>query len=134
MFKLIKIQNAGANVPEAQILEKSAKKIQKGEVLVLSAGKLSAPTATTKPTHIAMADATADALTVAAAEIQSNMVFECPVAEGTPSSLVRGAKVCLVVSDGCAVGVNTTTTSGVATVYDTLDAQNIGEKILVTFK
>ena len=134
MFKLTKIQNSGVNVPEPQILPKGEVAIVRGAVLVMGGGKVIAAGATTLPTHIALADAKATDATVPTAQINANMVFECPVKEGTPATLVPGAKVCLVQEGGNTIGVNTTTTSGVATVYDTLGAEKIGDKILITFR
>ncbi len=133
MFKLIKIQNSGVNVPEPKIVPKGNTAIARGAALVITGGKATAASATTLPTHIALADAKADDTTVCCAQICPQMVFECPVKEGTPSTLVCGAKVCLVQENGNALGVNTTTTNGVATVYDTLAATKIGDKILITF-
>ena len=134
MFKLTKIQNSGVNVPEPQILPKGEVAIVRGAVLVINGGKVIAAGATTLPTHIALADAKATDAPIPTAQINANMVFECPVKEGTPATLVLGAKVCLVQEGGNTIGVNTTTTSGVATVYDTLGAGKIGDKILITFR
>ena len=134
MFKLTKIQNSGVNVPEPQILPKGEVAIARGSALIISGGKVSAAGTTTLPTHIALADAKAADATIPCAQIHTNMVFECPVKEGTPATLVPGAKVCLVQEGGNTIGVNTTTTSGVATVYDTLGAAKVGDKILITFR
>lgn len=134
MFKLIKILNRGTNVPEPIRLNKGARAIVRGEAFVLTGGKVTSPSATTLPTHIALCEADADDTTAICAQICPEMVFECPVKDGTPSSLVVGNKVCLALEGGSALGVNTTTTSGVATVYDTLGATNIGDKILITFR
>ena len=134
MFKLIKIINSGVNVPEPKILKKGERTVSSGEALVLSAGTLTPCPATTVPTHIALSGARADETSVACAEIMPNMVFECPVTEGTPLTITVGTKVCLTQKSGKTVGVNSTTTSGVATVYDTLGASSIGDKILITFR
>ena len=134
MFKLIKIQNSGVNVPEPTTLSKGNRAVCRGELLILSGGKVASPTTTTLPTHIALGEASADENTVTCAQICPQMLFECPVKEGTPSTLVVGSKVCLALENGSAVGVSTTTTSGVATVYDTLGAEEPGDKILITFR
>ena len=134
MFKLIKIQNSGVNVPEPQSIAKGSGKIKRASALIISGGKAVAPGATTAPTHIALADAAEGDTTVTCAQISPLMVFECPVKDGTPTSLTVGTKVCLAIEDGCAVGVNTTPASGVATVYDTLGATKVGDKILITFR
>ena len=134
MFKLIKIMNSGVNVPEPQILCKGERVIVRGEALVLSQGKVIPCATTTLPTYVALSDAKAEDDTIACAMISPNMVFECPVTEGTPATLTSGTKICLTQQNGQTLGVNTTTASGVATVYDTLGASNIGDKILITFR
>ena len=133
MFKLIKILNSGINTPEPIILPKAEVAVTQGELLVLSGGKLTKANATTAPTHLALAAAkAADGETVCAAIIP-DMIFECPVAAGTPAALSIGSKVCLEISEGTTVGVNTTTASGVATVYNAMTATAVGDKILVKF-
>lgn len=133
MFKLIKILNSGANTPEPVILPKAESAIVQGELLVLSGGKLTKAGASTRPTHIALSAAKAADAEAVCAEICVDMIFECPVAAGTPSTLAAGTKVCIEIADGTTVGVNTTTASGVATVYNTMSAAAIGDKILVKF-
>lgn len=134
MFKLIKILNSGVNVPEPHILPKGERVISRGEALVLSSGNVSPCPGSTLPTYIALADAKAEDSSIACAMIHSNMVFECPITEGSPSALTVGTKVCLAQKNGKTVGVNSTTNSGVATIYDTLGANQIGDKILITFR
>lgn len=133
MFKLIKILNSGANTPEPIILAKADATVAQGELLVQSGGKLTKASATTAPTHIALARAEAADAEAVCATITPDMIFECPVMAGTPSALVVGTKVCLEITGDTTVGVNTTTASGVATVYNTLSASALGDKILVKF-
>ena len=63
------------------------------------------------------------------------MVFEAPVTfSATPAAIVLGSKLTLA-ADGC--GVTDVTTSGVATVVDTLTAnvaKQAGDKVLVIFE
>ena len=134
MFKLIKVMNSGINVPEPQILPKAEEEIARGEVLVISGGKATHCPTTTKPTHIALATAKAKDENSVCAMISPDMIFECPITEGTPSTLTVGTKVCLTQKNGQTAGVNTTTTSGVATIYDTLGANKIGDTVLITFR
>lgn len=133
MFKLIKILNSGTNTPEPMIIAKADAAIAQGELLVLSGGKLTKASATAKPTHISLSAAKAADAEVACAEITPDMIFECPVAAGTPNTLSVGAKVCLEIANSTTVGVNTTTASGVATVYNAMGASAIGDNILVKF-
>ena len=134
MFKLIKILNSGVNVPEPQILPKGERAILRGEALILSGGKLTPCPATVMPSFIALADAELTEESAICAAVLPNMLFECPVTEGSPSTISTGAKVCLTQKSGKTVGVNSTTNSGVATVYDTLNASKIDDKILITFR
>ena len=133
MFKLIKILNSGVNTPEPVILPKADAALTSGELVLLSGGKLTKATATSTPTHIALASAKATDAEAVCAAITPDMIFECPVAAGVPANLVVGTKVCLEIQNGTTVGVNSTTTSGVASVYDTMAAYAIGDKILVKF-
>lgn len=134
MFKLIKILNSGINVPEVVRLKASAQKSYlAGEALVLSGGTAVAAGATVKPTFIAAANAPKGASEIAAYPVSSDMIFECTVS-AAPTSLSRGSVVTLKLdADSRAIGVSTTTESGVATVYDTLGAKAAGDKLLVRF-
>ena len=134
MFKLIKIMNSGVNVPEPVMLQKGEREISRGEALVLTAGKATPCGTTTAPTHIALANAEVTDTAIACMAISPNMVFECPITEGSPTLLTVGTKVCLTQKSGKTVGINGTTTSGVATVHDTLGATLVGDKVLITFR
>ena len=62
MFNCKKIINGRINVPETESLPTTASEVYKeGEALVLSSGKLTKASGTTKPTHISLADYTAPA-------------------------------------------------------------------------
>ena len=104
MFKLIKIQNSGVNVPEPMILGKSAGiEIKIGEALILEEGLLYPCTATTKPTHVAIRNANYDEDLAVVYEVNSNMLFETTV-DDDPTDLKVGEKVTISTDeDGCAV-------------------------------
>lgn len=132
MFKLLKIENARLNVPEPEYLDaKDGEAIEMGETLVLSAGKLTKCSGTTKPTHIAMGvKAAADAdRRIPACRLEPNQVYEAPVT-ASPTALVPGVKV-TIHTDG--LQLTATTSDGVATVVDTCGAKAIGDKIIVRF-
>lgn len=62
MFNLRKIINGRMNVPEMELLPVTASEsFVMGEALVLSSGKLTKASGTTKPTHIAAKDYSAPA-------------------------------------------------------------------------
>ncbi len=133
MFKLIKIQNAGVNLPEPIKMSKGNTKINIGSALVLSAGKVTAPAATAKPAYIAMETASSDQSEVLCYEIFPNMLFETTV-NASPASLKEGDKVTLGFDgDSCASCVTATTTNGIASIAELLGASAAGDKITVKF-
>lgn len=124
MFNCKKIINGRINVPETESLPTTASEVYKeGEALVLSSGKLTKASGTTKPTHISLADYTAPASgqkDLPCYRIAPNMVFEVPVSfSETAAAIVVGSKL-KVDTDG--LGVTDVTTGGVITVVDALDA------------
>lgn len=139
MFNLIKINNGRMNVPEPEYLPTTASETySQGEALVLSAGKLTKASGTTKPTHIALTSYVAPATgnkEIPVARIEKNMVFEAPVTfSATAATIVLGSKV-TIATDG--LGTTDVTTSGVATIVDTLSANDnkaTGDKVLVIFE
>lgn len=137
MFNLTKIVNGRINVPEPEYLPTTASEAYvEGEALVLSSGKLTKASGTTKPTHVALKTYTAPATDnedLPVARIDKSMVFEVPVTYSSNAvAIVLGSKL-TIAADGC--GVTDVTTSGVATVVDTLDANKVaGDKVLVIFE
>ncbi len=130
MFKLIRHENAVTNVAEPVMLEATANEaISNGEALVLSSGKLTKCSPTTKPTHIAMTDlaATATERNIAVYRITSDMVFRVPVM-AAPTALKPGDKVTLHAD---ALQVTSTTTSGVVTVESLDGAITAADELLV---
>lgn len=124
MFNCKKIINGRMNVPETESLPTTASEVYaEGEALVLSGGKLTKASGTTKPTHISLADYTAPASgqkDLPCYRIEKNMVFEVPVTfSETAKEIVVGSKL-TVATDG--LGVTDVTTSGVVTVVDTIEA------------
>ena len=134
MFKLIKIQNSGVNVPEPMLLKKPSTLVVKiGEALIITDGLLAKCPATTVPTHISLSDGVYGDTKVAVFEVNSNMIFETTV-NADPTLLMIGQKVTIAnAPDGSATRVSATTASGVATIVDLMDAENIGDKINVKF-
>lgn len=137
MFNLRKIVNGRMNVPEPEYLPTTAsEEYTSGEALVLSNGKLTKASGTTKPTHIAMKTYAAPATDnedLPVMRIEKNMVFAAPVTfSETAKEIVLGTKL-TVATDG--LGVTDVTTSGVATVVDTLSVGTTdGEEIHVIFE
>lgn len=137
MFNLIKIVNGRINVPEPEYLPTTASEVySEGEALVISSGKLTKASATTRPTHIAMKDyaaPAADSIELPVARIDNNMIFEAPVTYSAEAKAIAlGTKLTLA-TDGC--GVTDVITGGVATVVDTMNAnKTAGDKVLVIFE
>jgi hypothetical protein len=133
MFKLIKILNGRMNVPEPEFLPiTTAEEYKEGETLKLASGKVTKASGTTAPSLIALGTESKGGL-LPVARIDPSMVFEVPVTySSTPNAIVLGTKL-TITDDG--IGVTDVTTSGVATVVDTLDAnKTAGDKVLVIFE
>ena len=134
MFKLIKIQNSGVNVPEPQKFDKpAALKIKIGDALIIDNGGVVSCPPTTAPTHIAFSAGKYNEFEVFAYAINENMIFETTVSED-PSSLMIGEKVTIGKDlDGSSANVTSNTSSGVATIVDLMNASEPGDKINVKF-
>ena len=137
MFNLRKIVNGRMNVPEPEYLPTTPSgEYTEGMALVLSSGKLAKATGTTKPTHIAMKTYTAPATgneDLPVMRIEKNMVFSAPVTfSAEAKAIVLGTKLTIATDS---LGVTDVTTSGVATVVDTLSVGTTsGEEIHVIFE
>lgn len=134
MFKLIKILNSGANVPEPMKAEKiELEEYAIGTPVIISGGKIAPAGATTVPTHITLGKANKGEAHATVAGISPDMIFETYINQD-PTSIQAGAKVTLGLnSSSHPVCVTATTTSGVATVIDTLGAKRSGDKVIVKF-
>jgi hypothetical protein len=131
MFRLVKILNARINQAEPVMLATTASESYTlGEALTLSDGALTKCAATKKPLFVAARDYAAPAeepAKIPACPVSADMIFECPVS-ASPASLKAGDRVTLSAD---ALGVTATTVNGVATVWDTVDATEAGDRILV---
>ena len=134
MFKLIKIQNSGVNVPEPQSLEKNESlNVKAGDALVIENGFAVPCSAAATPTYIAVASSKIGDKKLFAYAINENMLFETTV-NADPTGLAVGQKVTLGKdADNSASCVTANTSSGVATIIDLMGAKNPGEKITVKF-
>ncbi len=134
MFKLIKIQNTGVNVPEPVKMSKNTSaKINIGTALILKNGIVQSAGATETPTHIALENAALEEKKILCYEIYPNMLFETKV-NADPAALKAGDKVTLDFdSDSCAAYVTATTASGVATIAEINDVIEAGNNITVKF-
>ena len=134
MFKLIKILNSGANVPEPIKAEKiELEEYAIGTPIIISGGKIAPAGATTVPTHITIGKAIKGENHATVAMISPDMIFETYINQD-PASLKVGEKVTLGLnSSSHPVCVTATTASGVATVINTLGAKRSGDKIIVKF-
>ena len=134
MFKLIKIQNSGRNVPEPEKLKKlSSITITAGEALVLDDGEITSCPSTATPTYIAFAAASEESESVVCYPVSRDMLFETTV-NASPTALAVGSKVTIGKdSDGCSVCVSATTASGVATIVNLDGAAQVGDKVTVKF-
>lgn len=127
MFNPLKIENGRINVHETEMNTVGSAALARGTVCVLTDGRLVAATGTTKPTHITLA-AGESGKRIPTGRIADNQVYETTITV-SPASLAVGAKVQLVGG----TSVNATTTDGVATIVDLLDASAAGDIIHVRF-
>ena len=125
MFNLTKIEGGRINVFEPEMLTVGDSALDIGTACVLSSGKLVAATA--KPTHITLAKGAKDAK-IPCGRVESNQVFETTFS-AAPTGINVGDKVTLESGKT----VTATTTNGVATIVDLLDAKAAGDKVLVRF-
>lgn len=126
MFIVRKILGGRINVPEPE-KHVAGTAITAGMALTLSGGTL--VTATTTPTHIALADAASGEQVACYAVIPGTMIFEVPVSEA-PTSLKEGDKVTIGTS---ALDITAKTTNGVATIVDLNGATAAGDTVMVKF-
>ena len=134
MFKLIKIVNSGVNVPEPIKLRKSnSLNVKAGTALTISGGYVTMCTSTATPTYISLENAGTNKDSVYCYAVNGNMLFETTVS-AKPTSLSVGDKVTLGSdAESNTSNVTATTSSGVATIVDLMNASNIGDKITVKF-
>lgn len=134
MFKLIKIQNSGINVPELEKHTKSYSKVIKaGEALIFDEGEMASCPTTTMPTHMSFATAGEDVDYVICYPITGDMLFETTI-KHDPSALFTGSKVTLGKdTDNCSICVTADTNSGFVTIVDKMDATKAGDKVTVKF-
>lgn len=130
MFYVTKIENARMSVPVPEYHDVGSTAIAEGETVALNASGLLVKN-TTAPTFIAAADAAANAKGAPVFRITPDMVFEVPVASGTPATLKAGAKI-TVATSGTEV-VATTSESGIVTVVNPNGAAAAGDTVLVRF-
>ena len=133
MFRLIKIENSGVNVPEPVLLKKdTATKIAIGTALVINEGIAVMCGSAAKPEYISYENAPAENDTVLCYRVNSNMLFEVAVT-AEPTSLTVGSKVTLAADeDGC-MSLVSATAGGAAEVADLCSAKLAGDKITVRF-
>lgn len=134
MFKLIKIINSGANVPEPVRLSKASDTvIKEGTALTLSGGLIINCGASVAPKYIAFAAAPAGTTEVLCYEITEGMRFEAPTSV-SPTAYTVGALLNLATdASGAAYGVGAVNASGVATVVTIDGASGIGDTVTVKF-
>lgn len=133
MFKLIKIENSGVNVPEPVRLPKNTGTvINVGTALSLSSGKIVPCAFNAKPQYMAYQTASADAETVVCYRVYPNMLFETRFTSST-EDVVPGRLVGLDAdSDECTAYVNAEGDTS-ATVVEVLGTGIDGDKVIVRF-
>lgn len=134
MYKLIKITNAGCNVPEPMRLSlKNDTVCDRGVPFYLSDGTFTPVTSGTKrlPTHMTICES--DGKDVLCYEITSQMVFAVK-AEGSPADMTVGSEY-LLSANGTAVSLTKATGDlRGALLLSKNGASKAGDEILVAFR
>jgi hypothetical protein len=137
MFTLVKVLNGRTPVPEIVLMPTKAEETYvRGEALIVSSGAVTKCPTTSEPQYISEEDYTAPATGQRAIRcflVESNQLWEAPVDfSATPVALVLGTKLEI---DTSGLGVTDVTTSGVATLFDVLDADDDdGDTVIVRFE
>ena len=133
MFKLIKIENSGVNVPEPIALAKyTDTRICIGSALTVVGGKAVNCDTAAAPQYIAYENADESASEVLCYRISGDMLFEVATS-AAPTSIAVGDKLTLAEDeDGC-IALVSATTGGCAEVVELLGAKVKGDKITVRF-
>ena len=134
MFKLIKIQNSGVNVPELITLKKDEDTVfPAGVALVMKNGLINICDIDTKPTHISFGCGKAGKSEAVCFEIYGNMFFETELSDDIGDLKVGSNADLDTDPDGYVSFVSTANPSGFVRVCDTCGAKHIGNKIVVKF-
>jgi len=134
MYKLIKILNAGINVPEpVRITLDSAVTVSRGMPVIISGGALTvlSDKATSLPTHVTLAPV--DGKEVLCFAVTPDMVFET-TASAAPTAMKVGNEY-LLSADGSAVSA--TAVSGSlrgAVLMNKNGASAAGDSLLISFR
>ena len=133
MFRLIRIENSGVNVPEPIKIQKEVGvAVKMGDALIASSGIVEHCGETTAPTYIALSDAAEADKFVYCYRVHPHMLFEVELSN-TPTALFVGYKVKLASDlDGstCMVSGNT---GGPAEIIEILGRGVAGDKVTVKF-
>jgi hypothetical protein len=135
MFKLIKITNAGVNVPELIKMNKQINSTIKMGMLLStnSQGNIINCPLDERPKYVSAADALAGKTEIVCYEITPNMHFETELF-GDPYEVKVGMKVSLACDEDDNTGyISTSTSPEIATICDMSETKKYGDKITVKF-
>ena len=135
MFKLVKILHSGVNVAEGCYMPaREDESYPIGSAVIIKDGTLTACGATDTPDYIVGEEAgSGGRRTLLAYPVSADMIFEARVS-GDPSALKRGDTLTLTKENGAALGVGTSTSGGVAEIYDRTGANKSGDSVFVRFR
>ena len=139
MFIVNRIINGRLNSPETDIVPVTGQissanvAYQCGMAISLTSGKAVPCGATTKPTHIVNENYTTtgadDTHSLSCSIVTPDVIYETAFS-ATPTGIAKGSVVTIASTSD---KVTATATSGVATVFDMLDAAASGDRVLVRF-
>ena len=135
MFKLVKILNAGVNVPETEKFPCAKElSLDAGSCVLYDneRGELYVGTETSCPQFVLAKAVKKNDPFALCYRISPEMIFEVPVI-GDPANLSPGMSVELMIESGHGAYAISDTDGGPAKIYSLEGASKYGDKVLVTF-
>ena len=133
MFRLIKIENSGVNVPEPiKIKKEMGSEITAGEALVAASGNVEPCPITEKPTYIALGNADMYDEYAYCYRVHPHMLFEVEISK-TPDALFVGNRVKLAANDNGAITMVSSDLGGPAEILEIESNCKAGDRITVKF-
>ncbi len=134
MFKLVKILHSGVNVAEGRYMPaREDEGYPIGSVAMLKDGTLTACGSTDAPDYVIGEEISGGRAIAFAYPISPDMIFETAIS-GDPTAVNKGDTVTLSIENGAALGVSTSTSGGVAEIYDKTGANKSGDSVFVRFR
>lgn len=133
MFRLIRIENSGVNVPEPiKITKEVGVAVKMGDALIASSGIVEPCGVSTAPTYIALSDAKPEDKFVYCYRVHPHMLFEVELSK-TPESIYIGHKIKLATDLDGSTSMVSGDIGGPAEIIEILGRGVAGDKVTVKF-